>query len=427
MPSTARILEILFYSMTAFIPWLMLALYPFRSRLRFSGELIAIPSAILAAAQIAADMALILGSTDNVFLIRLILILIDVGLCVAAIRAPLTEVAINTLMVLILAMASILGAKTLTTAVAMAPAFSWINTVILLALECVLVAVYFFARKYLGQLASKAAEAPVESVTEEPAEPAQTITEELPAEEIIPEETPAEAPQEADAILKSATRRLPIFQFSQKASAGEAEKRLQTVQYDNLLRRIDQSQQLRHDLDQQTKSMIMHLNNKDYDKLRASLAAMQERFPAESTGVCSGQSDLDAVLTYFLRRAERNGIRMTANVQLPGSTCMDSKDLTVLIGNLLDNALEACKAQSSSDRRITVSGNVYGQALRFVVENTYEQPVQQDRHGTYLSAKHNGGPGTGLDVVRSITERCGGTLRIDHTNGIFQVTVTLNT
>lgn len=418
MPATVRILEILFYSMFAFIPWLMLAFYPFRSRLRFSGELIAIPAAILAAAQISADITIGFGLADNALLIRLILIVINVGLCFAAIRAPLTEIAVNTLMVLVLALVSSFAAKGLTAVIAAASPYGWIHTLILLLLECLLIALYFPIRKAADKLLNHAEAAPSEAAPEA-AEP----EEEVPAEEAA-EEIPA-APAAEEPEAKSATRKLPRLHFSQK-SAADSPKRLQTVQYDNLISRIDQSRQMNHELDLQTKSMLIHLNNKDYDKLRASLAAVQEQFPTESDVVCCEHVDLNATLVYFLRQAERRGIRMTADVQCPGNIHIDPRDLIVLIGNLLDNALEACKSQNTADRRITVSGRPEGQRLCFVVENTYQKPVQQDRHGNYLSAKYDSCPGTGLEVVRSIAERYNGAVKIDHTNGIFQVSVTLS-
>ena len=74
---------------------------------------------------------------------------------------------------------------------------------------------------------------------------------------------------------------------------------------------------------------------------------------------------------------------------------------------------------------ITISGKLDGKTLRFAVENTYQQPVLQDKDGTYQSSKYDG-PGAGLKVVQSIAKRYAGSVKIDHTNGIFQVNVTLN-
>ena len=41
MPSIPRILEILFYSLAIFVPWLFVTFYPFRNNLRFNPNLVA--------------------------------------------------------------------------------------------------------------------------------------------------------------------------------------------------------------------------------------------------------------------------------------------------------------------------------------------------------------------------------------------------
>lgn len=433
MPSVPRILEILVYSLTGFLPWLMLALYPFRERLRFSGDLIAIVAAVLAAAQITADVALGLGMMGNSFLVHLVLVLIYAAFCFGAIRAPYLQIAVNTALILALALIGTCAAKALTVSFALALPYSWVNTLILLVLEVGLAAAYFPLCRQLNRLLGKQ-----ESLPAEAAEP-EVPVEEPPVEELAPEEelpeAPAELPDEPmpeepvsdpEPAATTATIKLPRFHLSLRSApaADTSTKRLQALQYHDLRSRIGMTSQLRRDLSRQLSTLSAQLNSKEYDKLRASLAALREEYPAEAPACC-GQPALNGILTYFLAEAKACGVKMTANVQVPDELALEETELTVLLGNLLDNALDACRAQSGPDRRVTVSGHQYGQALRFVVENTYDQPVRQDKQGNYLSTKYDA-PGAGLEVVQAIAERHGGTLKIDHTNGIFQATVTLN-
>lgn len=454
MPSIPRILEILFYSLAIFVPWLFVTFYPFRNNLRFNPNLVALLAAVMAAARIAVDMTTGLGIIENTTAIQLALLAAYVLFFAASVRGPLVEMVVNLLIVLVLAFATTNMVKNLESVLTPSldqAVYSWAYTVILLALNGIIAVLYGLlyqpVKAALTKLcksiattkpkAEPAAEEKSEAAAEEKTQPAPAPAAEAREEKPAPapaaevkEEKPAAAPADEVKEEKPASAPAPEVQKGPEPAAVETKPdaisadQLCSMQYTNLNSRILESRQLRSSVRRSIDAMTESLNSKNYDKLRAQMMALRQQCTTTSY---SKDVVLSVTLDYFAQVCSNRGIHMNVNLQLPDdiSGTVDGNDLIVLLGNLLDNALDACRLQRNANRHITVSGNLYGQTLRFVVENTYDQPVEQDEAGIYQSTKY-AGPGAGLKVIQSIADRYSGDVKIDHSNGLFQVTVTLN-
>lgn len=121
------------------------------------------------------------------------------------------------------------------------------------------------------------------------------------------------------------------------------------------------------------------------------------------------------------------GISLDARIELPSSLPMDDLDLCILLGNLLDNAIEACRRieEEKTPRSISIRGGLKGSNLLLSVRNTYNGVLRQN-HGRYESLKKNRKiSGLGLFNVKDVVERHHGTLDIQHDPSIFSVSVLL--
>ena len=63
----------------------------------------------------------------------------------------------------------------------------------------------------------------------------------------------------------------------------------------------------------------------------------------------SGNSILDAILTDKILQLSNTDIKFEHTVLLPENFNIDNVDLTIIIGNLLDNAIEACNKVENSN------------------------------------------------------------------------------
>ena len=89
---------------------------------------------------------------------------------------------------------------------------------------------------------------------------------------------------------------------------------------------------------------------------------------------------------------------------------------------LLENALDACKAESAEDKKIIVRASTDGGSLCITVDNTFTGTLKQTNDGDLISTKHKG-MGLGTKSVRSIVEQYNGVCRFEAKDGMFYASV----
>ena len=261
-------------------------------------------------------------------------------------------------------------------------------------------------------------EAPAEEVSE--VVPTGAPAEESPKE--APVEAPAEEPTE-EAPVSEAPAEEPVPVPS--PDPQEYLLRVQTIQHVNMLEKMAEAHRVNQNLQLQLNMMETSLAQNDYRKLREQLRTFQTFLPAPRSKPFCENATVDALLQYYAQTARNHGTVFNADVRIPANIAVRGRDLTVLLGNLLDNAIDAVRSQNSFDRQIIVQGAASGDALRFVIENTYEVPVQQDENGTFRSTKHSGN-GIGIEIAREIAHRYNGLLEYEITDKRCKAFIELN-
>ena len=145
-----------------------------------------------------------------------------------------------------------------------------------------------------------------------------------------------------------------------------------------------------------------------------------------SQTVWTGDKALDYLISSKMALAEQEQIKTKVNIEYPHNTNIRSVDLTTVLGNLLDNALEAAKAAPENLRFLNLTIRRINAMLIIKVENGYgSTPVQED--GKLLTSKKDKAfHGWGLKSVQTAADRYDGTIRTDYKDHVFQSVVTLS-
>lgn len=186
----------------------------------------------------------------------------------------------------------------------------------------------------------------------------------------------------------------------------------------------------RHDMRHHL-NMIASLNSAGrHEELAAYLARYTETFADLEQKPLSGNASLDAILHYYLARAESEAIKVSTHFSgLPERFKIDVVDLTVLLGNLLENAIHAAERLPTSARWLRVNAGVMNDALYLLVENACVDDGA--RQSTYVDAESyrasgHHGHGQGLTSIRLIAEKYGGSAEFKKDDGVFSARVVLN-
>ena len=199
---------------------------------------------------------------------------------------------------------------------------------------------------------------------------------------------------------------------------------LRNNQYDNLQHRINEARQAKHDVRHHVLLVRDYLRSGKLQELEAYLDTYTESLPDQQSLIYCQHHATNAVLGYFFQQAQQNKITMDIFVQLPETIGIPETTISVVLGNLLENALEACKSIHDGEKKITVRGKYQMSSVFFEITNTYSGTLHRDKSGGFHSTKDNS-RGVRLHSVSQIAEAQGGLLEIDAKNGIFRASVLL--
>ena len=137
----------------------------------------------------------------------------------------------------------------------------------------------------------------------------------------------------------------------------------------------------------------------------------------------SGNLAVDALINYKNIIAREKKIAIHLESQIPAELPYESTDLSVILGNLLDNAIEATE-KLEAEKDIFVNLLYQKEKLLIKIQNPYAGDLKKDRAGNYISEKKDcENHGIGLKSVRKVVEKYGGIMEIHTENQKFKVMV----
>ncbi len=123
--------------------------------------------------------------------------------------------------------------------------------------------------------------------------------------------------------------------------------------------------------------------------------------------------------------SEPEGIWRTLRwrIEVPIERYFTSVDLTVVLGNLLENAVQVAGSVAAGRRYVDIRAREVENVCIIMVRNSYDGKLNA-RNGGFLSTKHEGA-GIGLESVKMIAKRLYGECSVDYTEHDFTVRVSM--
>lgn len=180
----------------------------------------------------------------------------------------------------------------------------------------------------------------------------------------------------------------------------------------------------RHDYHNHIQVLKAHMELHHYDEAGHYLDMLNEDLAAVDTVIKTGNVMVDAILNSKLTLIKEKGINVDATAIVPQNVPFSGIDLSVLIGNLLDNAMEACMQIPDKDERfIRIYIDIVKKQLYISITNSMNG--QAKKNGLqYLSTKA-GVHGFGLLRIDRIAAKYGGFINRQNEEGVFATEVML--
>lgn len=181
-------------------------------------------------------------------------------------------------------------------------------------------------------------------------------------------------------------------------------------QYEDISRAQQETRKMRHELKNQY-ILIRALAEKGDC---AAIIGMMSQMHREVEGLVrckTGNLVVDAVMNYKMAAALEDGIQFDLNLNIP--TKLDTNDVKLcgLLGNAIDNAVEACRRIQNRERRIQVSMVVQKKNLFIEVKNPYDGTLMQDARGKLITRKEQVvNHGFGISIMEELLKNNYGTM-----------------
>ena len=196
--------------------------------------------------------------------------------------------------------------------------------------------------------------------------------------------------------------------------------------YQTLRRTYADNAKLYHDLHNHIEAIYQCLTGGDIQEATRYCEALRTPVREISQTVWTGDKAIDYLVSSKIALAEQEHIVTKVNIEYPHNTNIRSVDLTTILGNLLDNALEAAKTAPDSLRFLNLTIRRINAMLIIKVENGYgKAPTKKGGH-LLTSKTDKAFHGWGLKSVQTAAERYDGTINTEYKDGIFKSVVTLS-
>ena len=176
----------------------------------------------------------------------------------------------------------------------------------------------------------------------------------------------------------------------------------------------------RHDYRHHIQAMKVHAINGEYEAIHDYLDMLDEDLTNVETVIKTGNRMADAILNSKLSIAMEQHIKIKAEANIPVALTVSELDLCIIIGNLLDNAIDACLELPIEERLIRIYMEMKGNYLYFALTNTASGKKKK-----HFKTTKGEGHGLGIARIDAIVKKYGGYVTRASEDGAFSTEVLL--
>lgn len=178
----------------------------------------------------------------------------------------------------------------------------------------------------------------------------------------------------------------------------------------------------RHDLKNKLSPLYELAISGKSEELIERISELTNTCCGNSGQVISGNSDIDSIINFKLQQAERENIKVFAKIHVPAELSVSPFDLAAILGNLIDNSIEAA-SMVETDRWINI--DIKYTKGRFILEisNSYDGFLKKN-NGFFVSRKvDQSNHGLGIKSIKAAVQKYDGAVQITHTDNAFTVKI----
>lgn len=210
---------------------------------------------------------------------------------------------------------------------------------------------------------------------------------------------------------------------SARLSQAKTQIAMQTEYYDVLSTQINEVRSIRHDLRHFVGTIKQMSEEGHYKELNKLLDEYGEKADLAPLPVFCENVVANSILGYYSLRLRERGIPFHCACQISKQLSVSDGDLCIVLGNALENAMEACeKLENPKAKYVSVETRSMNGKLLIKIENPYNGGLNQ-LDGRYISSKDSEHHGIGLQNIKKVVNSYGGFVKMEHSQTTFTLMV----
>ncbi|MBQ3182194.1 MAG: sensor histidine kinase [Clostridia bacterium] len=193
--------------------------------------------------------------------------------------------------------------------------------------------------------------------------------------------------------------------------------------YEDIINEQENFSKIRHDIKNSLIGVLSKINNRDVSGSKQSLELLLNDLDLSSTGAISQDVALNTILTIKKNEAIKHNIQFIYEEHIIGTISIDPIDLCVLMGNALDNAIEACAKLVKNEKRIEIFILIDDLKLVLSIKNTVDKRINTNNISTNKTDVKN--HGFGIPRIRELSSKYNGDINIECSNDSFELNMIL--
>lgn len=208
-----------------------------------------------------------------------------------------------------------------------------------------------------------------------------------------------------------------------KLSLLETENELYSKQCEIMQTSTEELQAFRHDMNNQFIALSQLLTSRKYEDAEAQLSKLSYLTKNKIIYSISGNVIIDGLINYKLQNAINDNIKVKTEIAVPVQLHIDTTNIVVILGNLIDNALSALRNVPVEKRHLTLKVVFSQKRLIIRTSNPYCGDIICKNGIIATSKKAHDRHGYGLNNIAKAVDKYNGYMEIDHSGNIFTVDI----
>jgi len=191
-------------------------------------------------------------------------------------------------------------------------------------------------------------------------------------------------------------------------------------QFELMKTSLKSTRSFKHDMKNHLAVLKLLVEKNEHSEAMKHIEQMADAIVTAKEYAQSGNVIIDSILNFKLQEAVHNGISVSLELNIPEQLSITSFDMSVILGNLLDNAISACSILEK-DKRLDVKIKYKRGRLITKISNTYNGNLNYSGDNLITSNEDKENHGMGISNINFVLDKYNGEMEIEHTEDVFTV------